>query len=72
MKLTTKTIEFLKESIRARTLLALALGKHVDTIERWIKSNDAMLTTASALQVIREESGMSDADILIDENAHAA
>lgn len=71
MKLTTKALEFLRESIQARTRLALAVGKHVDSVERWIRENHVMLTTATSLQVIREESGLTDDEILTNEPATA-
>lgn len=69
MELSTKALEFLRGDKRVRTLLALEMDKHMDTIERWVKNNDPMLTTASALQVIREHSGMQDEDLLT--SAHA-
>jgi hypothetical protein len=63
MKLTKKA---LKKLTGQRTLsrLALALETSEMSIRRYIKSNHPNLTRASALQVIREETGLSDDQIL--------
>ena len=47
-----------------RPLLALAMNKSEGTIIRYIGSNDESLTKAAALKVIREKTGLSDAEIL--------
>jgi hypothetical protein len=63
MKLTKKA---LKKLTGQRTLsrLALALETSEMSVRRYIKSNHPNLTRASALQVIREETGLSDSEIL--------
>lgn len=73
MKLSNKAIEILKhkDSLNLRNRLAYEMVKHVDTILRWINHNDPMLTTALALQILREETGMSDEEILTNESAAA-
>jgi hypothetical protein len=63
MKLTKKA---LKKLTGQRTLsrLALALETSEMSIRRYIKSNHPNLTRASALQVIREETGLTNDEIL--------
>ncbi len=64
MVLTSKALAEIKGSTRLKNLLALELDRSVHTIEKWIKENDQMLTTASALEVIRKETGLTDEQIL--------
>jgi hypothetical protein len=45
--------------------------RHYETIRRWIKVGDESLTTPKAVQVIREETGLTDFEILEDEKATA-
>lgn len=49
---------------RTRSRLALALGCTEQTIIRYIKDCSDNLTKAAALMVIREETGLSDEEIL--------
>jgi hypothetical protein len=65
MKLTRKAIKGIKDQA-ARLKLALALGFSEQWINRVITSNKANgpLTTAAALKVIREITGMKDEEIL--------
>lgn len=66
MKLTTKTIDALSRPIRLRLALELRFS------EQWINSlvevnkDNGPLTTARALQVIREETKLEDSEILED------
>jgi hypothetical protein len=39
----------------------------INTINRWIRENDDNLTKADPLQMIREETGLSDQEILEEE-----
>lgn len=66
MKLTNNAIMALKGNTRLKALLSLGLGKTIHTIERWIENNEPNgdLTKAAAIQVIREETGLSDTDII--------
>lgn len=64
MKLTQKAIDGLKNNKRARARLQLDLNKSEYTINKYIGENDIMLTTATALVIIREETGLVDAQIL--------
>lgn len=71
MKLTQRVLEALKNNKTARARLQLGLDRSEYTINRYIFSNDVMLTTAAALKIIREETGLSDAQILDKERAQA-
>lgn len=64
MKLTQKAIDQLKNNKRARARLQLDLDKSEYTINKYISENDIMLTTATALVVIREELKMDDSELL--------
>lgn len=64
MKLTQKAIDAIKTDIKVRARLSLALDRSSFTIDKWIKTNDDKLTKAASLQVIREETGLTDAEIL--------
>lgn len=63
MKLTEKALEMIRR-VEIRNLLAIALKCSDQTIMRYIKDNDDSLTKAAALKVIREETGLSDNEIL--------
>jgi len=63
MKLTKKALKAINEpEIRMR--IALDVHKSDNTIKRWIKANDDNLTKASALAVIKRETGMPECEIL--------
>lgn len=61
----------LKKNTRAKTMIALDMGKSVHTIEGWITNNDDNLTKAAALKIIREETGLTDEEILEQETESA-
>jgi DNA invertase Pin-like site-specific DNA recombinase len=66
MNLTNNVKELIKDSTRIRNLIAAELGCSEQSVRRWINENepDNDLTKASALKVIREETGLSDDEIL--------
>lgn len=63
MRLTTKALDAINKP-RTRVRLAVALDVTEQSIIRYIGSNSDELTKASALKVIREETGLSDTEIL--------
>lgn len=69
MRLSDKAIIAIKESTRLKTRLALAMNRSVYTIDVWLKDNSDDLTKAAALAVIREETGLTDSEILENETA---
>lgn len=64
--LSGKAIEEVKKNTRLKTRLALAMDVSVYTIDRWLKDNSDDLTKAASLQVIKEETGLDDSEILED------
>ena len=64
MKLSKKALMAIRENKRCRNRLQLELERNQATIYRWLDNNDVMLTTATALQIIREETGLDDSQIL--------
>lgn len=72
MKLSKRALKGIKKSA-PRLKLALAMGFSEQWIVRVIATNksNGPLTTASALKVIREETGLTDAEILEEEKAPA-
>ncbi len=64
MKLQNKAIQELKDNMRLRNRLAFDLNKSPATINRWIIDNDDNLTKAAVLEIIRQETGMVDSQIL--------
>lgn len=67
--LTKKAKKILSDSQAIQGRLADAFGRSFISIQRWIEANDEMLTTAKALQIIREETGLSDDEILAQDHA---
>ena len=65
MKLTKLALQRISQQ-RIKLMLAIALECSEGTINRYIKNNDDRLTNASSLKVIREETSMSDSEILED------
>lgn len=75
MKLSKAAIEAIqnKDVLRLRNRLSLELDVHSATVERWARDNDDdnRLTTVTALQIISEETGLSQEEILINVNSAA-
>lgn len=72
MKLTTTAISEIKKNKRLKNRLALDLEKSGYTVERWISENEdnGPLTTAKAIQVIKQETRLADSEILEEEADH--
>lgn len=51
--------------------IAAACKVQPSTVYRWIANDDASLTMAAALKIIREETGLADSEILEDEKITA-
>lgn len=64
MKITDKAKKAMTPKTKAR--LALALNCSIYTVDRWIKDNEENgdLTKASAVQIIKEETGLNQDEIL--------
>lgn len=68
MILKATVLATLRNHKRAKNRLASELDKSSYTIERWIRDNDESLTLAASLRIIREELGLTDSEILQEEN----
>lgn len=64
MKLSNLAVTMLTAQTKMK--IALALEKDYTTVIRWVKSNykNSPLTTAAALNIIKEETGLSTDQIL--------
>jgi hypothetical protein len=70
MKLTPQALEAIKnKEIRLR--LATMLNKTEQTINNYIKNNDPVLTQASVLKFIKEQTGLAQSKILVAETEEA-
>jgi len=65
-KISSIVIPELKSNRRLINRLGYEMSSHTDTVERWIELNqeDGKLTTAKALDIISEETGLSKKNIL--------
>ena len=72
MKLSNQAIEKLKEARDSRLRLCSKLGFTEVWIDKLIGKNkiNGPLTTVSALEVIREETGLGNSEILVEETVH--
>jgi hypothetical protein len=64
MKLTGKAKTAINESTRLKNRLALEFNCSVFTIKRWIDEGEVRLTAPSATIIIKEETGLTDEEIL--------
>lgn len=71
MKINSSIIRKIRESVRIKGLLCVALGKSMKSIEWYCDNNNQLLTTVSALKIIREELNVTDAEIFEQEKVDA-
>lgn len=64
MRITDLAISKIKESNRLIGRLMIAFNRGQNTIENWMASKSYMLTTHTAVQIIKEETKLTDAEIL--------
>jgi hypothetical protein len=64
MKLTDKAKAAIKENTRLKNLLALEFKCSVFTIQRWIEIGEVRLLAPPSTRLIKEETGLTDAQIL--------
>lgn len=64
MTVSDKAIAGIKGSNKAIGRLIIAFDRGQNTIENWMRDKDVRLTTPMAVQIIREETGLSDEEIL--------
>jgi len=59
-----QVIKQIRKSKKCKSNLQLALNRSPATIQRYLDTNDIMLTTSKALEVIRSEFKLTDKQIL--------
>ena len=65
IRLTAVALQAIRDrSPGIKSKLALALGCSEGSINRYLRTNDDALTKAAALEVIRNETGLTNAEIL--------
>lgn len=67
MKISKTAIDKMEGSGRLMNLIAAEVDKTESTVRRWIANNDPMLTTASVLEIICRETGLSRDQVLTEE-----
>lgn len=72
MTVTDKAIEGIKGNNRLMGRLMIAFDRGQNTIENWMASKDIRLTTPTAVQIIKEEAGLTIEEILEEDEAVAA
>jgi hypothetical protein len=64
-RLTKTSLKKVRESKRLRNRLQFELDVSSDTVRRWVRCNNEMLTTAHSLAIISDETGLA-TDALIE------
>lgn len=64
IQLTKEAIEAVKKSLVAKNRLQFELKKSYPTIQKWLAENNIHLTTAQALTIISESTGIAKDDLL--------
>ena len=64
MRLTEKAKQSINDNVRLKNLLALEFGCSVFTIKRWLDTGEVRLTAPSSTLIIKQETGLTDAEIL--------
>jgi hypothetical protein len=62
--LNTNVVELIKGNQRIIGKMMALFNKSSFTINRWIEDNDVRLTTPGAIQIIKEETGLTNKEIL--------
>lgn len=57
-RLNSRTLSLMKDNNTLKARLCAEFDKSYDTIQRWINTNDVMLTTIDALKIIYDELGI--------------
>jgi hypothetical protein len=64
MIVSDKAIEMIKGNNKLMGRLMIAFDRGQNTIENWMASKDIRLTTPTAVQIIKEETGLTEQEIL--------
>lgn len=65
-KISDKAVQAIRESNTLIAKLMIAFNRGQNTIENWMNSKSPMLTTANAISIIREETNLTEDEILVD------
>lgn len=68
MTISPQAIEAIKKSVDAQAGLMVAFKKSHRSIEYWLDKADIRLTTATAVKVIKENTGLTEEEILVNDN----
>jgi hypothetical protein len=71
MRLTKKAKAAINGSTKLKNLLAVEFDCSVFTIKRWLDNDDVRLTAPSATIIIKQETSLTDAQILESEKVKA-
>jgi hypothetical protein len=64
MIVSDKAIELIKGNNKLMGRLMIAFDRGQNTIENWMASKDIRLTTPTAVQILKEETGLTEEEIL--------
>jgi hypothetical protein len=64
IKLKDEVVTNIRSNLRLKNRLALELDKSQITIQRYLDKNSDLLTTATALKIISEETGLEQSNLL--------
>lgn len=64
MIVSDKAIEMIKGNNKLMGRLMIAFDRGQNTIENWMVAKDIRLTTPTAVQILKEETGLTDNEIL--------
>lgn len=71
MAVRQELLEKLKESEELQFTIAKGMKKKFRTIEKWVKTNDEMLSSKAVVLIIKDATGLSEEEILEQETATA-
>lgn len=64
MRITEKAVTAIRKNNNCIGQLIIAFNRGQNTIENWMKADDSPLTTPKAVQIIVEETGLAQEEIL--------
>jgi len=64
MKITDRAVTAIKKNNRLIGRLIMTFNRGQNTIENWMKADDSPLTTPAAINIISEETGLAQDEIL--------
>jgi hypothetical protein len=67
--ITQKTLDLIKTNYKVIGRLVAVFEVHPRTISNWIDKNDVHLTNPTAIDIIKEETGLSESEILTEKQA---